>query len=153
MHRPALGHGQPGLEHGLAEQVAVLGDADGVNGRADQPHAVAFQHAVFAQRQGQVQPGLPAHGGQHRIRPFLGDDGFQRLGRQRLDVGGVGQLGVGHHGGRVGVDQDDAVALRAQRLDRLRAGIIELGRLPDDDRPGAGDEDGVDIGAFWHEDL
>ena len=70
--------------------------------------------------------------------------------RQRLDIGCIGQIRVGHDRGRVGVDQHDAVALLAQRLDRLRAGVIELGGLADDDRAGAGDQDGVDVGAFGH---
>ena len=52
-----------------------------------------FSSTPFSlKRQRQVQPGLPADGGQHGIGAFLGDDGFQRLGRERLDVGGVGQI-------------------------------------------------------------
>src|SRR3546814_6626679 len=48
------------------------------------------------------------------------------------------------------MDEDDAIALLAQRLARLRARIIELARLADDDRPRADDEDGGDVGAFGH---
>jgi hypothetical protein len=32
----------------------------------------------------------------------------------------------------------------------LRAGVIELARLADDDRAGADDEDAVNVGSFWH---
>src|SRR5881397_866182 len=35
------------------------------------------------------------------VRPLLGDDLLHDLDRQRLDVGGVGDLRVGHDGGRV----------------------------------------------------
>ena len=68
----------------------------------------------------------------------------------RLDVDGIGELRVGHDGGRVGVHQDDPVAFLAQRLAGLRAGIVELARLADDDRAGADDEDAVDVGALGH---
>jgi hypothetical protein len=32
----------------------------------------------------------------------------------------------------------------------LRAGVIKLAGLADDDRACADDEDGVDVGTFWH---
>ena len=66
---------------------------------------------------------------------------LDHLGRDRLDIGRVGQLRIGHDRRRVGVHQDDAIALFLQRLARLRAGIIELAGLADDDRPGADDQD------------
>ncbi len=149
-HRATFGHGQPGLKHGFTEQVAVFGNANGIERGADEFDVVFLQHAVFSQSQGQVETGLPAHGGQHGVGLFLGDDGFQGLGQQRLDIGGVGQFRVGHHRGGVGVDEDDAVALRAQGLNCLSAGVVKLGGLTDDDGPGAGDEDGVNVGAFGH---
>ena len=68
----------------------------------------------------------------------------------RLDVGDVGQLRVGHDRRRVRVHEDDPVALLAQRLARLRARVVELARLPDDDRAGADDQDRLDVGAFRH---
>jgi hypothetical protein len=46
-------------------------------------------------------------------------------------------------GRRVAVDQDDAVALLAQRLAGLGAGVVELAGLADDDRAGADDEDAL----------
>ena len=65
-------------------------------------------------------------------------------------AGTAGQLGIGHDRGRVRIDEDDTIALLLQRLDRLRARIIELARLADDDRSCADDEDRGDVGAFWH---
>ena len=67
------------------------------------------------------------------------------LDRQRLDVGAVGQLRVGHDRGRVGVDQDDSEPFVLQRLAGLGAGVVELARLPDDDRAGADDEDACEM--------
>ena len=88
-----------------------------------------------------VQRGLAAHRRQHRVGPFLGDDLLDHLPGDRLDVGDVGHLRVGHDRRRVGVDQDDPVALLAQRLAGLRAGVVELAGLADDDRAGADDQD------------
>jgi hypothetical protein len=80
----------------------------------------------------------------------LFDDLGHHFRRDRLDIGGVGQVRIGHDRGRVRVDQDDAVALFLQRLAGLGAGIVELAGLADDDRSRADDEDRLDIGAFWH---
>ena len=66
-----------------------------------------------------------------------GDDLLDQVGGERLDVGGVGQLGVGHDRGRVGVDQHHAVALAAQHLAGLHAGVVELAALADGDGAGA----------------
>ena len=72
------------------------------------------------------------------------------FGSDRLDVSAVGEFRIGHDGGRIGVDEDDAVALLAQGLARLRAGIIELAGLADDDRAGADDQNGMNVGALRH---
>ena len=70
-----------------------------------------------------VQRGLAAERGEQnefalRAEAFhlllLADDDFlDAFGRDGLDVGAVGELRVGHDGGRVGVDEDDAVAFLA----------------------------------------
>ena len=114
---------------------------------ADQLDAVLLQHAVVGQVQRAVQRGLPAHGRQQRVG-LLGDDLLDRLPVDRLDVDRVGHLRVGHDRRRVAVDQHHAIALVAQRLARLRAGIVELAGLADDDRAGADDEDGFEVGAL-----
>ena len=56
---------------------------------------------------------------------------------ERLDVGGVGEVGVGHDRGRVRVGQDDPVALLAQHPAGLGARVVELAGLADHDRAGA----------------
>ncbi len=63
----------------------------------------------------EIQAGLPAERRQQAIRPLALDDPADDLGRQRLDVDRVGHVLVGHDRGRVGVDQDRADALLAQR--------------------------------------
>src|SRR5258708_13677871 len=61
----------------------------------------------------------------------------------RSDVDGVRHLRVGHDGRGVGIDENDAIALFAQRLAGLGAGIVELARLADDDRSRSDDQDAV----------
>ena len=133
---------------------------DGFGLRADHFDVVPFERAVFVQRHGGVQRGLAAERGEQNefalraeafhFRYFADDDFLDAFGRDGFDVGAVGELRVGHDGGRVGVDEDDAVAFLAEGFAGLRAGIIELARLADDDRAGADDEDGMDVGAFGH---
>ena len=141
---------QPDLGHRLAEQLAVLRLVDGVGGGADHLDAEFLQHAHLAQGQRAVERGLPAHGGQQRVRALLLDDLGDDLRRDRLDVSGVGEIGVGHDRRRIGIDQDDPVALGLQRLAGLRAGIVEFAGLADDDRAGADDQDRFDVGSFGH---
>ncbi len=136
--------------HGLLEEIAVLGAADRVDARADQLDAVALQHSCRGEVEGEVEARLPADGGEKRVGLLRDDDAFEHLDRHRLDVGAVGELRVGHDGGRVRVDEDDAVALFAKGLARLRAGVVELARLADDDGAGADEEDRADVGAAGH---
>ena len=96
----------------------------------------SLQDALVVQGHGRVQRGLAAQGGEHGVRALDGDDLLQRLGGDRLDVGGVGELGVGHDRRRVGVDQADPDALGLQHPARLGARVVELAALPDDDRAG-----------------
>ncbi len=129
----------------LAEQVAVLGARDRVVVGADQLDAEALQGAVVVQRLGEVQRGLPAERAEQRVGALALDHLRHRAGQQRLDVRRVGELGVGHDRGGVGVDEHHLVALLAQHLAGLHAGVVELGGLPDHDRPGAEDQDLVDV--------
>ena len=145
-----LGRGEADARHGIAEQLAVLGHVDGLGLGADHLHAELFQHALLGEAQRGVERGLAAHGRQQRVGPLLLDDLGDEIGRDRLDIGCIGQVRVRHDRGRIGVDQDDAVALGLQRLAGLGAGIVELAGLPDDDGARADDEDGFDICALRH---
>ena len=81
----------------------------------------------------------------------MGNDFLHDFGSQRFDIGPVGKLGVGHDGGRVRVDQNDPIALRLERLAGLGAGVIEFARLADNDRPGANQQNSVEVGSFGHD--
>ena len=82
--------------------------------------------------------------------PLLGDDLGDDFRRDRLDIGRIRQVRIGHDRRRVGVDEDDPVAFLLQRLAGLRAGIVEFASLADDDRTRADDEDRFDVLALWH---
>ena len=127
------------------EQLAVLGAADRVVVRADELDAEALERAVLVQRLGEVQRGLAAERRQQRVGALVLDDLRDGPGQQRLDVRRVGELRVGHDRRRVGVDEDDLVALLAQDLAGLHAGVVELGGLADDDRARAEDQDLVEV--------
>ena len=108
---------------------------------------------VIARVAGEVadaHPGVRALAVSHRVGPLAGDDLLHDLGGDRLDVGRVGELRVGHDRGRVGVDQDDPQALLAQDAAGLGAGVVELAGLADDDRAGPDHQHAGDVGALGH---
>jgi len=149
-HDRALGNRLSQLAHQLAEQVAVLRLLDRLELRAEQLHAFALQHARARQLDRHVEPGLPAERRQQAVRPLPADDLRDEVERDRFDVDLVGHVRVGHDRGRVAVDQDDFVTFFPERLASLRAGIVELRRLADDDRTGADDEDFLQLVISGH---
>ena len=146
-----LGRRKADPRHRLAEQQPVLGLGDRLGLGADHLDPELGEHACLVERQRGVERGLPAHGGQQRVGALGSDDLGDDLRRDRLDVGGVRQLRVRHDRGRIGIDQDDAVALGLQRLAGLGARIVELAGLSDDDGARADDEDGLDVRALRHD--
>ena len=94
----------------------------------------------------EVQRGAAAHRRQQRVGPLAAQHGRDAFEVERLDVGAVGEAGVGHDRRRVRVDDDRAVAVLAQHLQRLAAGVVELAGLADHDRAGADQADRVDVG-------
>ena len=136
--------------HGSGEQLSVLAGLNRVDVAADDLDAVLLEHAGVGKGDGAVQARLAAHVGKKRIGALLLDDLGDGVGGDRLDIGAVGGLRVGHDSGRVGVDENDLVALLAQGLAGLGAGIVELTGLADDNGAGADDEDLLDVGALGH---
>ena len=128
------GHRQADLQHGGLELFAVLGGGDGLGIGTDHLDAVGLEHAALGQGHRQVERRLAPEGGQEGVRALPLDDGRQHVGVEGLDVGAVGHPGVGHDRGRVGVHQDDAVALFLEGLAGLRARIVEFAGLADHNR-------------------
>ena len=142
---------QADLGHCQLESLAVLGRADRFDVGPDHLDPVRFEHAFLVQRDREVEARLTADRRQQRVGPFLLDDAGERRDIERLDVRGVGELGVGHDRRRVRVDEDDAVALFAQHAARLGAGVVELAGLPDDDRATADEQDRLEVVAAGHQ--
>ena len=144
------GYFEADVLHGLPKQVAILRHVDGFAGGGDELYVVFLEHAFAREVEGTIEAGLPPHRWQQCVRALLGDDPLHRRPMHRLDVDRVRHLRVRHDRRRVGIHEDDAVALLAQRLAGLRPRVIEFARLADHDRAGADDQDTLDIGAFGH---
>ena len=86
--------------------------------------------------------------GRGDISRFNANNFFQIFARQRLDVSAVGDLRIGHDGGRVGIGQHHLESLGLERLASLRPGVIKLRRLANDDRARADDQDLRDVSSF-----
>jgi hypothetical protein len=143
-------HGEPDAMHRLPEQLSILGNGDRVGRRADQLDAVLVQHAALRQRHGDVERGLAAHRRQDRVGTFAIDDQLHELRRHGLDVRPIRELRIGHDRRRIRVDQDDLEPLFLERFGRLSPGIIEFGRLTDDDRTGADHENTMQVSPSRH---
>jgi hypothetical protein len=144
-------HAEADLLHGGLEPLAVLGGGDGLGVGPDElGRAGGADRLAVDQLHGQVEGRLAAEGGEDGVGPLPPDDLDEVVGVERLDVGGVGEVGVGHDRGRVGVGQDHPVALGLQDLAGLGARVVELAGLADDDGPGADEQDRVEVGAAGH---
>ena len=87
------------------------------------------EHTSFIEFYAAVQRRLSAKRKQDAIGPFFFDDTLHKLGRDGLEIDGVGHILAGLHGGDVRIDQHRVDALFLQGFQRLRAAIVELARL------------------------
>ena len=136
-----LGHRLADARHQRPEAAAVLGGPHGRQRRAEHADAVPLEHPGVVERDGQVEAGLPAERGSNASGWCSSITRVTKFQRQRPDDHRAAHVRIGHHGGRVRVDQDRLDALGPQREAGLDAGIVELRGLPDEDRPRADDED------------
>ena len=138
------------LFHGLLEQFAVLGPVDGLGLAGQQADAGAVQIAGAGQLHGQIQAHLAAEVRQHRVRLFDVQNALHDFQRHGLDVNMVGHIRVGHDGCGVGVQQNGLDALCLQGAAGLRAGVVELRSLTNDDGAGANDQHLLDSRVLRH---
>ncbi len=132
-------HVEPDFLHGLFEKVAVLAFVDGCGVGTDHADSVLLERPGFKQRHGGVERGLPAEGRKQSVGPFPDDDLLDDLGGDRLDVGPVGELRIGHDGRWVRIHQNDLVTLFFKSLARLYPRVVEFASLADDNWAGADD--------------
>ena len=97
-----------------------------------------------------LRPVWPPSVGRIALDLLVREHLVEHLDGERLDVGRVGELRIGHDRRRIRVDEDDAQALLAERLARLGAGVVELAGLADHDRPRPDDQDRLEIRSTWH---
>ena len=126
--------GSPMLNQQVAEEFPVLRVAYSIQGSAQETDIVLFQHTGVGEGHGQVEARLPAQGGKDALGPLPLDDPSDDVHRQGFNVDDVGYALVGHYGGRIGVDQHCGDALLLEGLASLCARIVELRRLPYDNR-------------------
>ena len=155
VRRERLGALQPDRLDNLLELLAVLGPVDHLAVGPDHLHTQPRERPVVEERARAVERRLPAQRRQHRVDVqvrslMLLDDLGDGFGGDGLDVRPVRELRVGHDRRRVGVHQHHLEPFLPQGLARLRARVVELTALADDDRPGADEQDGREVGAFGH---
>ena len=136
--------------HGFGELLAVLGELNRPDVGTNELHAVLVEHAAFGEFERDVERRLAAHGGDERVGLLRLDDARDPVGRQRLDVGRVGDVRVRHDRGGIRVHEDDSKSLLAERPAGLRSGVVELAGLADHDRSGAYEKNRGDVVAAWH---
>src|SRR3712207_545983 len=144
-HGAALWHSKPDTSHRVAEELAIFCLTDRLDGGSEQLYAVVVEDGGLVQLDCEVQGRLSAKGRQEGVGAFAADDLGERAGREGFDVGGVGDLGVGHDGRWVRVDEDHAVPFVAQGPAGLGARVVELGGLPDHDGARADDQNARDV--------
>jgi hypothetical protein len=97
-----------------------------------------------------VERCLTAEGGQQGLRLLLRDHHLDKLRRDGLDIGRIGEFGISHDRRRIGVDQDHPEALVPQHAAGLSTGIVELAGLPNHNGTRADHKNGSDIGPARH---
>ncbi len=145
LHDPGRRVGLAKAVEQVSEGLAVLRHADGLKRRPQQAHVVALKDACLGQRHRKVERGLAAKPRKQAFWLFAGDDGLDGRHRERLEVHRVRHGGVGHDGGRVGVDEDGADALRPERAAGLGARVVKLRRLADDHGARTQNQDGLGL--------
>ena len=85
----------------------------------------------------EVEGGLSPHGWQQRRGTLALDHPLDPLRGERLNIGPIREVRIGHDGGGIRVHQDDAIPILTEGSHGLGSGIVELTGLTDNDWAGA----------------
>src|SRR4029453_11288554 len=142
---------EAGLRHDALEAASILRPMDRLERRAEHADPEPVEVTGLRERDADVEAGLTAERGEQRIGPLALQDLQDRSWRERLDVGAVGEAGVGHDRGRVRVHERNLEALPPEHRAGLRARVVELARLADHDGTGPDHHDRAQVGASRHQ--
>ena len=131
--------------HGFLEPFAILSLFDGIKRRAEELYAMLLQYSFFGKLNGKVQPRLPAKGGKEAVGLFLRDNLRQKIDGERFDIDAIRDIRIRHNGRGIAVDEHDLKTVLLECAAGLGAGVVELCRLSDDDRPRADDHNLLQI--------
>ena len=120
--------------HGIPEPLAILSFVDCILGCPDHLNTEFLQHPVTHQVQRAVQSRLTAHRGQQYVGTLFFDNERNRLPGNRLNVGGICELGISHDRCGIGVHQNDPITLLPKGLTGLHSRVVEFTGLPNDNR-------------------
>ena len=134
---PPLRAADAELGEQLAEALAILGEVDGIERRAENAEPRGLD------RTGELERRLAAELDHDAVRLLPLADREHRRGVERLEVEAVARVVVGRHRLRVAVDHDRLVAERAVGLHGVHAAVVELDALADAVRAGAEDDDAL----------
>ena len=129
----------------LDEQVAVFGRHDRVDRRAQHLDAVFPQRAVLRKLRPAVQRGLPAEGEQDAVGSLLLDNFLYETGRHGQEIDPVRDPFGSLYRRDIRIDEHRGDAFFFEGLERLRAGVVELARLPDLERARTEHDDFLDF--------
>ena len=101
---------------------------------------VFFPKAYFIHFFTKVEGCLPAHSRQYRINLVFFQNLFNAFDSKGQEIYFIRYDGVGHYGSRIRVDEDGFDTLLAKTTSSLRARIIELASLTDNDGARANDK-------------
>ena len=150
MHESTTRHLHANLQHGIEEELAILSFMNRWNLRTNEFDVILGKNPLFMQRYRCIQCNLATHGWKDCFRSFLADDLFNKLWRDRLNVGGIRNVRIRHDCCRIGVNQNDTIPLFTQHLTRLRPRVVKLARLSNNNWTGSDDKNCAKVSAFWH---
>ena len=123
------------------EKLTVFSVDYGLHRRSEHLHPVFVEDSAAEELHSAVQGRLASEREQYALGLLLGDDLLDEVGGDRKEVDLVRHAFGGLHRGDIGVDEHRADAFLPERLERLRAAVVEFSGFADLERARAQDQD------------